>query len=225
MALRDLLQGFGLEALDDETIEYMVSAVADAEDDEELTDILAPFLEDPAHLSAAIDAVKGSRASAPAPTAPAVAQPLQVPVSLSASTSTPAQPTDLSGGDGGHSADRTATEASNTGTRKKSSPKGGNKKRHGKGKNKAGHKEGVPAATGVIEVTSKLSRFDTEFNEQTFTGIDLDGVAISIDGRELLEGDLHLRRGRKYGLVGQNGCGKSTLLRAMADRVRLPVPH
>ena len=61
MALRDLLQGFGLEALDDETIEYMVSAVADAEDDEELTDILAPFLEDPAHLSAAIDAVKGHK--------------------------------------------------------------------------------------------------------------------------------------------------------------------
>lgn len=212
MALRAALETFGLETLDGETIDYLVSVVGDAEDADELEEILGTFLEDPAHLAvakAACHTVEPGPKTAPAPIS------LQTPISLSGGSSEADEAlpstttTTHSGADGVTNAVLPSQTTSTT---------SGKKDRNGKGKsNKAGG--AVEARSGVVEVTSKLSRFDTEFNEQTFTGIDLDGVNISIDGRELLEGDLHLRRGRKYGLVGQNGCGKSTLLRAMVDKV------
>lgn len=49
--------------------------------------------------------------------------------------------------------------------------------------------------------------------------IKVDGIDISIGGKRiLLDTNLTLAFGRRYGLVGQNGIGKSTLLRALSKR-------
>ena len=49
--------------------------------------------------------------------------------------------------------------------------------------------------------------------------IKVDGIDVSIGGlRILLDTNLTLAYGRRYGLVGQNGIGKSTLLRALSRR-------
>ena len=49
--------------------------------------------------------------------------------------------------------------------------------------------------------------------------IKVDGIDISIGGKRiLLDTNLTLAYGRRYGLVGQNGIGKSTLLRALSKR-------
>jgi ATP-binding cassette subfamily F protein 3 len=49
--------------------------------------------------------------------------------------------------------------------------------------------------------------------------IKVDGIDISIGGKRiLLDTNLTLAYGRRYGLVGQNGIGKSTLLRALSRR-------
>eukprot|EP00038_Savillea_parva_P002367 m.113733 g.113733 ORF g.113733 m.113733 type:complete len:819 (-) comp10814_c1_seq2:62-2518(-) len=245
-SLGDVLRSFHLDTLDEETVAYLVSTATDEDTSpEDLEDILAPFLEEPAHLNAALTAARAAGAGtavntplADHPTGAVSAQSgpgaqlLKSAVSLSGATvsapfsegvDTDSQPPTATH-DSSHGQQTAQDPAKAAQGPAKASPqpptkvsKTGGKKRRGKGS------KGTPnsAQSGVIEVTSKLSRFDMEFNEQTFTGIDLDGVNISIDGRELLDGDLHLRRGRRYGLVGQNGSGKSTLLRAMADK-RIP---
>jgi ATP-binding cassette subfamily F protein 3 len=49
--------------------------------------------------------------------------------------------------------------------------------------------------------------------------IKVDGIDVSIGGKRiLLDTNLTLAYGRRYGLVGQNGIGKSTLLRALSRR-------
>ncbi|KAL9535812.1 hypothetical protein SMMN14_01667 [Sphaerulina musiva] len=49
--------------------------------------------------------------------------------------------------------------------------------------------------------------------------IKVDGIDISIGGKRILmDTNLTLAYGRRYGLVGQNGIGKSTLLRALSKR-------
>ena len=49
--------------------------------------------------------------------------------------------------------------------------------------------------------------------------IKVDGIDVSIGGKRiLLDTNLTLAYGRRYGLVGQNGIGKSTLLRALSKR-------
>ncbi|KAF2094568.1 putative translation initiation regulator [Rhizodiscina lignyota] len=49
--------------------------------------------------------------------------------------------------------------------------------------------------------------------------IKVDGIDVSISGKRiLLDTNLTLAYGRRYGLVGQNGIGKSTLLRALSRR-------
>lgn len=63
-----------------------------------------------------------------------------------------------------------------------------------------------------VEITaySQQSRFHRETFDANNTDIDIKGVNISVNNKELLV-DAHLRfkPGMRYGMVGQNGVGKS----------------
>lgn len=75
--------------------------------------------------------------------------------------------------------------------------------------------KGVP--TGVV-ATSQVSRFAADTWDTLSSDIDLHQVNISVGDRELLvDTDLRLFSGVRYGLVGRNGCGKSTLLQCIGD--------
>lgn len=69
-----------------------------------------------------------------------------------------------------------------------------------------------------VEVTCQVSRFHNDTFDHVFQGISIEGVCLSVEGRQLLgDASLSFSAGERYGFVGQNGSGKSTLLRAMAD--------
>jgi ATP-binding cassette subfamily F protein 1 len=54
--------------------------------------------------------------------------------------------------------------------------------------------------------------------------IKIDGFSVSARGKELLVNtDLTIVHGRRYGLVGPNGMGKTTIKKLLARR-KLPVP-
>jgi len=54
--------------------------------------------------------------------------------------------------------------------------------------------------------------------------IKIDGFSVSARGKELLiNTDLTIVHGRRYGLVGPNGMGKTTIMKLLARR-KLPVP-
>lgn len=54
--------------------------------------------------------------------------------------------------------------------------------------------------------------------------IHIEGLDLAFGGMTLLEGaTLHIPYGRRFGVIGRNGCGKTTLMRAIA-RNELPIP-
>ena len=64
----------------------------------------------------------------------------------------------------------------------------------------------------------------TDSNDDQGRDVVIKGISISAPEKPLIvNADLTLSRGRRYGLIGANGRGKSTLLRFLAAR-RLPVP-
>ncbi|OEU13209.1 P-loop containing nucleoside triphosphate hydrolase protein [Fragilariopsis cylindrus CCMP1102] len=64
----------------------------------------------------------------------------------------------------------------------------------------------------------------TDSNDDQARDVVIKGISISAPEKPLIvNADLTLSRGRRYGLIGANGRGKSTLLRFLAAR-RLPVP-
>ncbi|KAF3795901.1 ABC transporter F family member 1 [Nymphaea thermarum] len=55
--------------------------------------------------------------------------------------------------------------------------------------------------------------------------IHIESLSVTFHGHELIvDSDLELNYGRRYGLLGLNGCGKSTLLTALGCR-ELPIPE
>eukprot|EP00746_Dinoflagellata_sp_MGD_P147520 gnl/MRDRNA2_/MRDRNA2_79855_c0_seq1.p1 gnl/MRDRNA2_/MRDRNA2_79855_c0~~gnl/MRDRNA2_/MRDRNA2_79855_c0_seq1.p1 ORF type:complete len:785 (+),score=171.95 gnl/MRDRNA2_/MRDRNA2_79855_c0_seq1:88-2442(+) len=69
-----------------------------------------------------------------------------------------------------------------------------------------------------VEVTCKVSRFHNDTFDHAFTSICIEGVCVSVNGREIIrDANLEFSVGERYGLLGQNGSGKSTLLRAMVN--------
>lgn len=68
------------------------------------------------------------------------------------------------------------------------------------------------AAAAAVEIVaySQQSRFHRETFDANSTDIDLKGVNISVNNKELLvDAHLRLKPGVRYGMVGQNGVGKS----------------
>ena len=70
----------------------------------------------------------------------------------------------------------------------------------------------IPPTTPAVEIVaySQQSRFHRETFDANSTEIDLKGVNVSVNNRELLvDAHLRLKSGVRYGMVGQNGVGKS----------------
>lgn len=70
----------------------------------------------------------------------------------------------------------------------------------------------TPAAAAAVEIVaySQQSRFHRETFDANSTDIDLKGVNLSVNNKELLvDAHLRLKSGVRYGMVGQNGVGKS----------------
>jgi|TARA_B110000208_G_scaffold53408_1_gene70025 ATP-binding cassette subfamily F protein 2 len=76
----------------------------------------------------------------------------------------------------------------------------------------------VESVTDHVAVTGVLaSRPDSRDAHIT-------GFSVILFGRELImDTDLKINFGRRYGLIGQNGSGKSTLLKVISERM-IPVP-
>lgn len=67
-----------------------------------------------------------------------------------------------------------------------------------------------PAPAVEIVAYSQQSRFHRETFDANSTDIDLKGVNVSVNNKELLvDAHLRLKSGVRYGMVGQNGVGKS----------------
>ena len=70
----------------------------------------------------------------------------------------------------------------------------------------------IPPTPVAIEIVaySQQSRFHRETFDANSTDIDLKGVNVSVNNKELLvDAHLRLKSGVRYGMVGQNGVGKS----------------
>ncbi|CEI88046.1 hypothetical protein RMCBS344292_02447 [Rhizopus microsporus] len=77
-----------------------------------------------------------------------------------------------------------------------------------------------------IVAISQQSRFHTETIENLNKELDLKGVDISINQKDLLvDAHLKLKPFTRYGLVGQNGVGKSILLKCLAENILIGVPQ
>eukprot|EP00252_Welwitschia_mirabilis_P018236 TRINITY_DN4052_c1_g1_i1.p1 TRINITY_DN4052_c1_g1~~TRINITY_DN4052_c1_g1_i1.p1 ORF type:complete len:597 (-),score=136.73 TRINITY_DN4052_c1_g1_i1:315-2105(-) len=83
------------------------------------------------------------------------------------------------------------------------------------------------------QVTDNLSAL--KLSDRTCTGvltshplsrdIHIESLSVTFHGHELIvDSELELNYGRRYGLLGLNGCGKSTLLTALGCR-ELPIPE
>ena len=67
-----------------------------------------------------------------------------------------------------------------------------------------------PTPNVEIVAYSQQSRFHRETFDANSTEIDLKGVNVSVNNKELLiDAHLRLKAGVRYGMVGQNGVGKS----------------
>ena len=68
----------------------------------------------------------------------------------------------------------------------------------------------------LIEVSTQLNRFHEATIDHSSKDIHLNGVNIKIGDFDLLiDSQLKIESGFRYGLVGRNGIGKSTLLKAL----------
>ena len=77
----------------------------------------------------------------------------------------------------------------------------------------------------LIEATTKQSRFHVDTLETLSNVVDLNGIDISIGGKPLLvDAELRLFTGVKYGLVGRNGVGKSTLFKTLGHNLLIGFP-
>ncbi|QRG40603.1 hypothetical protein FDK38_005082 [Candidozyma auris] len=73
-----------------------------------------------------------------------------------------------------------------------------------------------------IAVTSESSRFHNETLETLSKDVHLKKVSISVGLKDLLlDADVRLNHGTKYGLIGPNGCGKTTLMKCLGYK-RVP---
>ncbi|KAG4988974.1 hypothetical protein JHK85_031957 [Glycine max] len=105
----------------------------------------------------------------------------------------------------------------------------------------AAKRGGKAAAAAVMAATSSKAAdkvangiADIQISDRTCTGvlcshplsrdIRIESLSVTFHGHDLIvDSELELNYGRRYGLLGLNGCGKSTLLTAIGCR-ELPIP-
>ncbi|CAM0141059.1 hypothetical protein VKS41_002323 [Umbelopsis sp. WA50703] len=94
------------------------------------------------------------------------------------------------------------------------------------------NKEGTPDASdqetkgAEIVAFSQQSRFHRETFDANSTDIDLKGVNLTVNDKELLvDAHLRLKPGVRYGMVGQNGVGKSVLMSVMGNGTLVGLPQ
>ncbi|KAH1218961.1 ABC transporter F family member 1 [Glycine max] len=101
---------------------------------------------------------------------------------------------------------------------------------------KRGGKAAAAAASSKTTSSEKLADGirDIQISDRTCTGvlcshplsrdIRIESMSVTFHGHDLIvDSELELNYGRRYGLLGLNGCGKSTLLTAIGCR-ELPIP-
>uniref|UniRef100_A0A8H8CEF3 ABC transporter domain-containing protein n=2 Tax=Psilocybe cubensis TaxID=181762 RepID=A0A8H8CEF3_PSICU len=77
-----------------------------------------------------------------------------------------------------------------------------------------------------IVAYSQQSRFHRETFDASDIDIDIKGVNVSVNNKELLvDAHLRLKPGVRYGMVGQNGVGKSVLLSVLGNNVLVGLPQ
>ncbi|KOM28843.1 hypothetical protein LR48_Vigan598s000400 [Vigna angularis] len=105
----------------------------------------------------------------------------------------------------------------------------------------AAKRGGKAAAAAVVAAASSKAAdkaangiADMHISDRTCTGvlcshplsrdIRIESLSVTFHGHDLIvDSELELNYGRRYGLLGLNGCGKSTLLTAIGER-ELPIP-
>ena len=91
----------------------------------------------------------------------------------------------------------------------------------------------VDAHKAAVKVANEIA--DLRISDRTCTGvlcshplsrdIRIESLSVTFHGHDLIvDSELELNYGRRYGLLGLNGCGKSTLLTAIGCR-ELPIPE
>ncbi|XP_044505785.1 ABC transporter F family member 1-like [Mangifera indica] len=105
-------------------------------------------------------------------------------------------------------------------------------KRGGKGAVAAASSKQVEAQNGIDKAANGIGAI--QISDRTCTGvlcshplsrdIRIESLSVTFHGHDLIvDSELELNYGRRYGLLGLNGCGKSTLLTAIGCR-ELPIP-
>eukprot|EP00929_Paragymnodinium_shiwhaense_P007533 TRINITY_DN111450_c0_g1_i1.p1 TRINITY_DN111450_c0_g1~~TRINITY_DN111450_c0_g1_i1.p1 ORF type:complete len:786 (-),score=194.47 TRINITY_DN111450_c0_g1_i1:306-2663(-) len=196
-------------SLDGDTVSFLVSGLEDAAQDEHV-EMLEPFLEGPDLKKVLVllggdtkvDAQKALAASLQKPIEPAMHQDAQEENQAG------------SGGEGGVAAAFEEGRSKRSGAKCKRAARGRAKAPACKKSKEAAAQQPPPN----IEISCKVSRFHNETFDHKFQGVNLEGICLSVNGRELMtDVNLEFSAGERYGFIGQNGSGKSTLLRAMAD--------
>ncbi|KAF7080991.1 hypothetical protein CFC21_084980 [Triticum aestivum] len=88
------------------------------------------------------------------------------------------------------------------------------------------NKTGAKAAADALAAVQLADRTCTAVltSHQLSRDIHIESLTLTFHGHDLLvDTDLELNYGRRYGLLGLNGCGKSCLLKAIGCR-ELPIP-
>ncbi|KAJ1906785.1 hypothetical protein LPJ81_001156 [Coemansia sp. IMI 209127] len=193
------------ETLDQDTVDYLSSLIEEDPNPATLRDAAEPFLADAGMSDADIDAMFAKLSvkdddpdgSAKGGQVKPVLLPQAVVVSVPpppppASSYVPAQ------------ASKASDPASHQPEAKKKTPAAA----------------AVPAAVErpVVQAFSQQSRFHTETLVTLSKEVDLKGVNVVVDNRELIvDARLWLKTGYHYGMIGRNGTGKSTLLSVIGD--------
>ncbi|KAJ1667122.1 hypothetical protein IW140_001624 [Coemansia sp. RSA 1813] len=204
------------DALDQDTVDYLNGLIEEDPNPATLRDAAEPFLVDAGMSDADIDAIFTKLSiqdddDDPAGGAKGKASNVQVkPVLLpqaaaskptdpppSASTFIPAQ----------------APKASGPGSQPEAK-----KKPAGTKQPSASTSASATMRRPVVQAFSQQSRFHTETLVTMSKEIDLKGVNVIVDSRELIvDARLWLKTGYHYGMIGRNGTGKSTLLSVIGD--------
>ncbi|KAH6908912.1 P-loop containing nucleoside triphosphate hydrolase protein [Coprinopsis sp. MPI-PUGE-AT-0042] len=77
-----------------------------------------------------------------------------------------------------------------------------------------------------INAYSQQSRFHRETFDANTTDLDIKGVNITVGLKDILvDAHLRLKKGVRYGMVGQNGVGKSVLMKVLSDNLLVGLPQ
>lgn len=210
-----------LSDLDDVVIDYLVSALADAEAAEDeivsVVSIFLPELSDSILLEKSEEIARGIRRELHgAPTEDASREGL---VRLS-------KVTRLGAGVG---IDTGRRKAAGTGGKKG----GGNANQSLDRSAEAERAKEVAAVRRARRVGAQVRTYQSEATVGSVkakyipgsTDIHIEGLDLAFGGMTLLDGaNLKIPYGRRVGIIGRNGCGKTTLMRAIARR-ELPLPE